>query len=123
MPRHYAVIDPASPRHPTWLRVLGTDAVEVRSAVPHVGEHLGQVGLYYLVSLSALAPEQLERVLLHLASAWDMAEETVASHLFGEHGLPLLADELRACDDPDDGRPWWRDQHQRDAEATKGGGV
>lgn len=112
MSRLYAVIDPASPRYAGWVRDLGRDFVPVQSAETSmmVHDHFpdGPVPCY-LLDLDAMPRELLLKVVERTAREFGATEDEVVAE-FRELGMPVLAESVIVCEDPNEGRlrfPFW----------------
>lgn len=85
----------SSPRYRDWIEVLGTDKVLVESPIPHAGlfPKLGERQCYE-VSVKKLSTMQLDNLVAHIAKRFEIPEPEVLSELLGEHGLPILAEDV-----------------------------
>lgn len=111
MTRLYAVVDPASPRYEGWVRDLGCDFIPVRSSEAEAARFDGRPGPVpvYLVDLEALTPGLLRKVVERTAREFGATVEEVLAQL-DAMGLPVLAEGVIVCEDPDRGRlrfPFW----------------
>ncbi len=105
---YYAVIDPDSPRRPSWLEAFEDDAVELEGAEPV--EALGPGGRtarFYKARVASLDQVRLARLCEALAARWHLPAVEVALDLVTGHGLPILAEDVRICSDPDEGRAYF----------------
>jgi hypothetical protein len=85
----------SSPRYRDWLDVLGTDTVPIESPVPHVGifPDRGQKECY-AVAVKKLSTSQIDKIVGFCAKRFEVPEAEVLASLFGEHGLPILAEDV-----------------------------
>lgn len=54
----------------------------------------GEPQRFYRVKVSALSPEQIERVIRFAAEKFGIPEDEVRADVMGEIGIPLLADDV-----------------------------
>jgi hypothetical protein len=85
-----------SPRCQTWLHVFGSTSVPLESpAAVSAWSPEGVLRPFYRVSVQALDAEQRERVVSHLAGAWNLEPAEIERLLDDpKHGLPILADDV-----------------------------
>jgi len=101
----YATIDPRSPRYQSWLEVLGTDCLELESGEPTLGTvGDGPERWFYRVRVVSLNSYQLGRLAVVLAAGWGLSPDEVRADVRGEHGLPILAEDVHLGTDRHTGR-------------------
>jgi hypothetical protein len=90
-----ATILKSSPRYRDWIEVLGTDQVPVESPLPHVG-HFPVIGekQCYAVAVKKLSTMQIDNLVAHMAKRFEVREDEVLADLLGDHGLPILAEDV-----------------------------
>jgi hypothetical protein len=82
-------------RSTEWVEVFGTRTIPLESPIEHVAELPGRgPRRFYRVAVKQLSREQLERVARHLSGKFQLPIDEVLRDLAGEHGLPILADEI-----------------------------
>ncbi len=83
-----------SARARDWIRVFGS--LEVRLLGPatmQAFDPFGRLRAFYQVDLDALTPEQLERVVEHVALRFGIHREEIAETI-ADHGLPIAAEDV-----------------------------
>ena len=85
-----------SSRAGDWMEMFGTLRVPIKSPHPVLATAPGLAGArrFYLVDVSRLSPEVRARVIDHMAQEFDLPPSEVADGLDGEHGMPILADDV-----------------------------
>ncbi len=90
-----AVISEESPRYGDWMKVFGTNRVPVVSPLSHTNNAPGIVAReFYKLNVRALSPEQRARMVAHLAEKFGAPISEVERDIDGEHGVPILADDV-----------------------------
>jgi hypothetical protein len=81
-------------RTDTWIRVFGGVSVPLLTVIPEIA-YLPEVGFaaVFRVDIDALTPDQIDRLVGHLALRFCVRQDDVRQGLKVE-GLPLLADDL-----------------------------
>jgi hypothetical protein len=84
-----------SPRFREWLDALRTTIVPIKSPVPETATLEG-VGVrkVYELDVPKLSADQVDRIVSHLARKFKADPATVRSHVAGEIGLPILAEDV-----------------------------
>jgi hypothetical protein len=88
---------PTSPRYEAWKCALGTDELPLISPDPHFGTAPGiDGGLFYLVDMARLTPQQLDGCVASIVSVFDVSESEVRAELAQPDfpGIPVLADSV-----------------------------
>lgn len=94
-----------SARWEVWRAIMGDGAQDVAvpllSPIPFVGTAPGHDhgALFYAVDVVALTPEQLERAIAVMAERFRVPTEEVRRGVMGEHGIPVLADDVAVVTD------------------------
>lgn len=89
-----ATIRAESPRAERWRELFGGEEVPITSPISDLTRDGETVVEIYFCDVQRLTPEQIERVVAHIAATYNLPEEEVRADLLGEHGLPLLAADL-----------------------------
>ena len=93
----------SSPRRATWLEVFGTDRVPLLSARPVRATSPIGIREFYLVDVGELSDEARARVVLYVAKAFRRSPAEVEADLVdGEHGLPVLKEDVTIIRGGDD---------------------
>lgn len=111
------IISSTSPRAAVWRQIFGGDSVPLRSPIPQPGSAPGKPDgtLFYSVDVESLAPDQVARAVEYIATTFGEPPAQVLEGVLGEHGIPILADDVTVSlngfallagesDDNDDGR-------------------
>ena len=85
-------ISESSPRHAEWVKVFGTDKVEVQSPATQLVRVLGQVKRAYMLSLEALTPDQRRRLVEHIAEKFSIPASEVERDI-DRQGVPILEED------------------------------
>lgn len=89
-----AKVSEQSTRYQEWLEVMGINEIPLESTFPVLGSAPGvKAGLFYQVDLSAITPEQRERMIKHIARKFGVDEQEVSSTLDAV-GCPILAEDV-----------------------------
>ncbi len=89
-----ATIRRESPRAQAWLEVFGSCEVFLKSFMPTPASAPGvPEGLFYMLDLQELTPEQRTRLIAHIARKFGLEEEEVFSDL-DTIGCPILGDDV-----------------------------
>lgn len=89
-----AKISEESTRHREWIEVMGVDEIPLKSPFPEWASAPGvEAGLFYQIDLSAITPEQRERMIKHIARKFEVDEHEVSSTL-DTIGCPILAEDV-----------------------------
>lgn len=89
-----AHLSTASPRYADWLKVFGTNAVQVMSPLPSMIELPNKtIELAYVVELTSLAPPVLAKLTRFLADRFGLDEDELNREI-GQHGVPILAKDI-----------------------------
>ncbi len=97
MPIYVGQILPTSARYEAWKRALGTDELPLVSRDPHFGNAPGvDGGLFYLVDMARLTPQQLDDCVAHIVSMFGASESEVRAEIAQSDfpGIPVLADSV-----------------------------
>lgn len=88
----FSVVVQDNSRRLTWLEILGSDSLPVRSYLPEWSEIDGfdEAQPVYFLDLDSLTGEQRERLARHLATRFGLPLVQVRVRL-QEHGVPILA--------------------------------
>jgi hypothetical protein len=90
-----AHLSPRSPRYADWLRIFGTDRVQLESPVPHRASVPGRSNVtVYKLDVKALNSQQRERLVEHLCTKFSRTRAEVEADLDGPHGCPVLDEDL-----------------------------
>jgi hypothetical protein len=90
-----AIIAKDSPHAARWREVFGCEAIPLLSPVPQRGLVLGlESARFYKLDVAALDDDQRRRLVAYLVGRFRLGEAEVQASLEGEHGLPILADDL-----------------------------
>lgn len=94
-----AILREESPRAATWRQVFGTNAIPIKSPLPVMANSPVGPRSFYQVDVEKLDEAVVERVIDHLAAEFGESREAVAEGIRGDHGLPILADDVSvSCD-------------------------
>lgn len=89
-----AVISAKSPRYQEWVNVMGTNEFPITTPIPTPASAADiKQGLFYMIDLAELIPEQRERLIQHLAVKFGLDENDVANSLDRE-GVPVLDEDV-----------------------------
>src|ERR1044072_2767009 len=84
-----------SPRYADWIRVFGTTTVELESPAPRLITVPGRTEPVeaYMLKLSALADDQRDRLVAHIAHRFNIPFPDVRAALMAQ-GCPILAEDV-----------------------------
>jgi hypothetical protein len=88
-----ATINEKSSRAAEWLEVFGSHTIKIKSPVAHKVNVLDTRKEAYMLDLDALAPEQMERLVKHIAWKFHVLP-SVAEKDLREIGCPILAEDV-----------------------------
>lgn len=90
-----ATLSMSSERYTAWMRVFGTCRIPILAPVPQEAMRPeGGTGLFYRVDVAALTPDQRGRLVVFLAAKFHLAAKDVEEGIDGEHGCPILAEDV-----------------------------
>jgi hypothetical protein len=90
-----AIIAKDSPRAARWREVFGTETIPLVSPLAQRGMVLGmESARFYKLDVRRLSPEQRRRLVAYLTGRFRLSEAEVNESLDGEHGMPILADDV-----------------------------
>lgn len=96
-----ATLQKKSKRYEVWLKIFGTDTVDVLNAKPHKGRlvvpgtSLMKSGEFYQLDVPKLSPQQRMRVVRHLSEAWRLVPDKISEMIDDPtFGVPLLSTEV-----------------------------
>jgi hypothetical protein len=93
---------PSSPRFETWKHALGTNKIEVLSAVPIRASLRGKGNIFcYRADVSKLSDDQIQRMAMHIAARDGGSQAEIEADIRGEHGLPITADDTECTIEED----------------------
>jgi len=89
-----AILSQSSSRVDDWLKVFGTTIIPLRSPLPTIAilPGLGE-RVIYQIDISALSPEQRQRMIQHISRRFRIAPEEVDAAL-DEQGCPIRAEDV-----------------------------
>jgi hypothetical protein len=92
-----ALLLASSPRAETWRYVFGSTTIPIMALMPRQTILPGIGPAFVLdVDISRLDAGQIERAAETISKRFDVPIEEVRQGILGEHGLPILCDELAA---------------------------
>jgi hypothetical protein len=94
-------IDPNCPTASWWLDIYGSLSIPLKSFVPHIASTPvadPAPKRYYLIDLSRLTKDQIEKIGRVMSSEFNVPLEDVMEGIYGEHGVPVLAEHLTSVD-------------------------
>lgn len=92
-----ALLLASSPRAETWRYVFGSTTVPIKALMPRQTILPGIGPTFVLdVDVSRLDAGQIERAAETISKRFDVPIDEVRQGILGEHGLPILCDELAA---------------------------
>jgi hypothetical protein len=83
-----------SPRAADWKVVFGTLGVPLRGVLPIPIQTPDGPQKAYFVDVDRLSEDVRRRVIEHTARTFGLPEAEVEKDLLGEHGLPILAEDV-----------------------------
>lgn len=90
-----AIISETSPRAADWVHVFGSRSIPITSPVPH--DLLGPDGVvrsFYRVDLRRMTVDQVARAAALVAERFGVTVADAQVGITGEHGLPILAEDV-----------------------------
>lgn len=90
-------LDPRSPRAAEWIEIYGELSVPLVSPSKERRRSAADgmtVREFYRVAVDKLRPDQRERVIGFVMRKYGIARADLERDLDGEHGLPILADDV-----------------------------
>lgn len=96
----WAHLDPDSNRAETWRAIYGGLSVPIESPCPVLAHSPIGIEEFYKLDLDRLEPEVIERAIGHIVERFELPEAEVREGVFGEQGLPILAEDVFVECDP-----------------------
>jgi hypothetical protein len=96
-----AIIASDSPRAARWREVFGSEVIPLVSPVAVRGQVLGmESARFYKLDVRRLSDDQRHRLEAYLCGRFRLSRDEVRESLDGEHGLPILADDVLVAVSP-----------------------